>query len=79
LTFYSPEVEFTSGTSLVPPTLPDAIPAGTTIAAVPAAEESDTGPLYLPVIDSVNNLTYIDICITESNGGGGKGGGGSKP
>jgi hypothetical protein len=34
--------------------------------------------LYRPVVDPVNNLTYIDICIVAKTqgGGGGKGGGG---
>lgn len=36
--------------------------------------------LYRPVIDPVNNLTYLDICIVAKSqgGGGGKGGGGAR-
>jgi hypothetical protein len=37
-----------------------------------AEEEGDTGPLYVPVVDTTNNLTYIDICITSTKGGGSK-------
>ncbi len=41
------------------------------------SEESDSGPLFSPVIDVVNNLTYIDIYIRGGQGnGGGRGGGG---
>jgi hypothetical protein len=33
--------------------------------------------LYRPVVDTINNLTYLDICIvSKSQGGGGGGGGG---
>ena len=32
--------------------------------------------LYRPVIDPVNNLTYLDICIVAKSQGGGGGGGG---
>jgi len=37
--------------------------------------------LYRPVIDPINNLTYLDICIVAKEGGGanGGGGGGGKP
>jgi hypothetical protein len=42
--------------------------------------ESESGPLYQPVVDVRNQLTYIDICISEGKrGGGGKGGSGGKP
>jgi hypothetical protein len=34
---------------------------------------ADTGPLYMPVVDTANNLTYIDICIVEGRSGGKKG------
>jgi hypothetical protein len=50
------------------------------------AESDDEDPdaddrLYRPVIDPVNNLTYLDICVVAKpqgggGGGGGKGGGG---
>ena len=48
--------------------------AVTVTAAMAAAEleEGDTGPLYAPVIDVANNLTYIDICIRAAVGGGRK-------
>jgi uncharacterized membrane protein YgcG len=48
------------------------------------AESDDEDPdaddrLYRPVIDPVNNLTYLDICIVaKSQGGGGGGGNGGK-
>jgi hypothetical protein len=46
----------------------------TTLAAA-AEEEGESGPLYQPVVDLANQLTYIDICISEgTRGGGGKGG-----
>ena len=35
--------------------------------------------LYKPVVDTINNLTYIDICIVGKTQGGGGGGGGGKP
>ena len=40
---------------------------------LPVIESSDPGEddrLYKPVIDEVNNLTYIDICIVAKSGGG---------
>jgi hypothetical protein len=43
--------------------------------AVSPAEEGDTGLLYIPVVSSLYNLTYIDICVTSGGGGGGKKGG----
>ena len=52
---------------------------------VASTESSDPGEddrLYKPVIDTFNNLTYLDICIvpkTQGGGGGGGGGGGNKP
>ena len=52
---------------------------------VAAAESDEEDPdaddrLYRPVIDPVNNLTYLDICIVAKpqGGGGGRGGGGSR-
>jgi hypothetical protein len=75
LTFYSPEVILDEEALLEPPTLPAA--ALTALAAAAAEDEGDdsegdTGPLYRPVIDEANNLTYIDICITAAKGGGGR-------
>jgi hypothetical protein len=78
LTFYSPEVILDDDALLEPPTLPTAAPAALAALAAAAAEdegedgEGDTGPLYRPVIDEANNLTYIDICITAAKGGGGR-------
>lgn len=74
LTFYSTDVLLngTQTIELVPPTLPAAAPAALPAVAAAAEEEGDTGPLYRPVIDTVNNLTYIDICITAAKGGGGR-------
>jgi len=40
--------------------------------------DPDEGPMYPPVVDTVNNLTYIDICLA-TKGGGGSGGGGNGP
>ena len=46
------------------------------------SDEDDEGDdrLYRPVIDTANNLSYLDICIVGKTkgggGGGGKGGGG---
>ncbi len=49
--------------ALAPPVLEGAVPP----------VESATGPLYLPGIDPLNNVTYIDVCIGTTRGGG-KGG-----
>lgn len=35
--------------------------------------EPDEGSMYPPMVDSTNNLTYIDICLTTKGGGGGGG------
>jgi hypothetical protein len=40
--------------------------------AAEAEEETDTGPLDKPVVDTVNNITYIDICLNPGRGGGGR-------
>lgn len=78
LTFYTPagDVLFPNpAIPLMPPTLPTPEPlTATSLAAVMAAatEEGDTGPLYVPVVDSLNHLTYIDICIKSGGGGGGR-------
>jgi hypothetical protein len=55
----------------VSPLTPSPVPAATS-QIVPAA---DTGMVFVPQVDKANNLTYIDICITEGNAGGGQGGG----
>jgi len=79
LTFYTPDdpssVVFSNSTITAAPPIPAAGPLPS-IAAVIAAEEGDTGPLYKPVVKSTPNLTYLDICIAEQTGGGGSGGGG---
>jgi len=50
---------------------------------VPVLESDDPTAddrLFRPVIDTVNNLTYLDICILpKTQGGGGGGGNGGKP
>jgi hypothetical protein len=80
LTFYTPgnEIAFTDTTQLVPPVLPDAYLPDPPAARAGALAEADTGPLFTPVIDVANNLTYIDICLSAGKGGGG-GKGGGKP
>ena len=78
----------------IPNVAPPALPASErtlpitelSVAAAPMATvsaESDEDPeeddrLYAPVVDTTNNLTYIDICVvgkTNSGNGGGGGGG----
>jgi hypothetical protein len=53
------------------------------VVVITSEEGEDEGDdrLYQPVIDSDNNLTYLDICIVGKEGGGanGGGGGGGKP
>ena len=61
-------------TAIAPPVLPDSAPMtppnpGLTTRIAIAA---DTGPLYTPVVDFVNHITYIDICLAEARGGSGK-------
>lgn len=80
LTFYTPNksIDFSPWTGpetgLAPP-LDPAVP-GTEVAA--AAEEGESSLLlYVPQVDPVSQLTYLDICITEGSGGsGGSGNGG---
>ena len=43
------------------------------ITALPEEEESEA--LYVPVVESLNNLSYIDLCIIAKVGGGAGGGG----
>lgn len=80
LTFYSPS-RAVAFDQLIPvtttaPLIPTATVGYPTASAISIAAE--TGPLYVPVVDYGNNLTYLDICITEQTGnkGGGGGGGG---
>jgi hypothetical protein len=53
---------------------PPALPVGPAPVTLLAAEEEegDTGLLYAPVVDTTNNLTYIDICLKPGRGGGGR-------
>ncbi|WP_303722717.1 hypothetical protein [Malonomonas rubra] len=58
------------------------VPAPEPVVAIFAEEEEEDPTaddrLYRPVVDTVNNLTYLDICIVgkTKGGGGGKPGGG---
>lgn len=63
-----PAVNLATVTELGAPVVPGAAPPAT--AAV--EEAGDAGPLYAPVVDATNNLTYIDICIKPGKGGGGR-------
>lgn len=60
------------------PVIPDAVPTDITLLAEEEEEETE-GTLYTPVVDAVDNLTYIDICIVKKLKGGGGGGGGGRP
>jgi hypothetical protein len=74
------KVNFDDGVAVTAPTAPEATPEPVVLAA--AADEggddggtTESGPLYQPVVDTTNQLTYIDICVSEgTRGGGGKGG-----
>ena len=46
----------------------------TTAIAVP--DEGESEALYVPVVSSTHNLSYIDLCIVAKDGGGAGGGGG---
>ena len=88
LTFYTPgdAVLFNNAAAPVtaPPDVPSAarvLPRTTEFIAdlVIPGEPVESDVLYTPVIDTTNNLTYIDVCVTTAKGGGGgggKGGGG---
>ena len=84
LTFYTTDGSVLFNNPAIPTTPPPgvtAIPtnlAGMISNVITPAAEGDTGPLYVPVIDTANNLTYLDICIAESTTGAGGGGGGSR-
>jgi hypothetical protein len=93
LTFYAPnDVIFadSSAPNVAPPAVPAVIRAlprngvfNTVLAPPPPVvvieDEDPTADdrLFKPVIDAVNNLTYLDICIVPKTQGGGGGGGGS--
>jgi len=94
LTFYAPE-DVMFDDALAPNVAPPAVPSEVralprtvfnTVLAEPPPDpvlESDDPTaddrLYRPVVDTENNLTYIDICIVaKTQGGGGGGGGGSR-
>ncbi len=79
LTFYTPNnsIVFNDWTE---PTLTDntlAPPPNISVGLVPSGTEglieptADTGMLYVPIVDKANQLTYIDICVTEGKGSGG--------
>lgn len=94
LTFYAPD-DVLFNDPLAPNVAPPAVPSSARTlplaafntelaAAVTVAAEGEEDPdaddrLYKPVVDEVNNLTYLDICVVEKSqgGGGGNGGGGS--
>lgn len=71
LTFYTPDRSIVFTNAAIPTTPPPVVPSTPLIFTILAG---DTGPLYAPVIDVANNLTYIDICVSDTAGGG-KGGG----
>jgi len=92
LTFYAPNGEVMFDDASAPVSAPPAVPAevralprsefNEAIAALSDEEESEA--LYVPVVDSLNNLSYIDLCILAKDGGGagggsGGGGGGGGP
>ena len=88
LTFYAPDdVDFTAHSeatpipNVAPPSVPSEVRTlprtvfNTELAPEPG-EPAEDDRLYRPVIDPVNNLTYLDICIVAKSQGGGGGGGG---
>lgn len=82
LTFYTTDNSVDFSTWLPPDELTDTLAPPTAAltpapmaAVVPEAEEGETGlRLYVPQVDQINNLTYLDICISSAKGGGKKGG-----
>jgi hypothetical protein len=83
LTFYTPgTVQFDD--PLAPNVAPPAVPSEPRVLPrtafitelAPPAEPPDDDRLYAPVVDTGNNLTYIDVCIVAKSRGGGGGGGG---
>ncbi len=62
------KVLFTDTTVTGPPVIPPAIPTALSTflsLSEESDEDEDEASLYTPVVDVVNNLTYIDICIVE--------------
>jgi hypothetical protein len=73
LTFHAPDVLFTPTTVTTPPVLPDSAPMTPNISLISRITiTADEGPLYTPVVDPVNHITYIDICLAEGRGSSGK-------
>lgn len=78
LTFHALGViGFPDGIALAPPAIPDGSPvslptASSALMVLLAAEASESGPLYTPVVynRAGYSLTYIDICVNETKGGG---------
>lgn len=75
LTFYSPSqavafdpTRFVAMTAAPIPTPSAGYPA------LPVSVAEESGPLYTPIVDFANSLTYLDICITAQTGGGRRGG-----
>jgi len=59
-----------------PVTDPDAAILINDIPVVESEDPTADDRLYRPVVDTTNNLTYLDICIVGKTQGGGSGGGG---
>ncbi|MBN9656606.1 MAG: hypothetical protein J0H49_00425 [Acidobacteria bacterium] len=80
LTFYTPDdsiifSQWVGGAAGLAPPLSPLTPAPIPSLAAPAAEGETGLLLYVPQVDPLNHLTYLDICISEGHaGGGGKGG-----
>lgn len=73
LTFYAPDVLFTPDTVTTPPVLPDSAPMTPNFSLISRIMiTADEGPLYAPVVDAVNHITYIDLCLAEARGGSGR-------
>lgn len=73
LTFHAPDVLFSAATVITPPVLPDSAPLPTSVNMVSfITPTADEGPLYVPVVDPVNHITYIDICLAGGRGNSGK-------
>ena len=94
LTFYAPDdvvFDDASAPNVAPPSslaVPRVLPRTEFNDVYPSpvvmseeGEDEGDDRLYQPVVDSDNNLTYLDICIIGKEGGGanGGGGGGGKP